>query len=171
MKTPYLIQRAEINNNRTGASRLSEAVDLDYMGSAEFEFGATAKSLRALETAFLTHKTENHDLMRVVDCAEITTKSRSGKQKPLKVLHCFTDEEFEKYLPYFHKMREGKFRGKENPRFEASPKWPFTSNSINFWWDIENHVMWSFDHDLMRKLPLHLQNSWNYMNEQKARHA
>ena len=168
MKTPYLIQRAEINNERNDEMRLSKAVDLDYMGSAEFEFGATAKSLRALESAFLTNKAEGSDLMRVTDVAEITTKSRSGKEKPLKVLHCFTDEEFEKYLPYLHKMREGKLSAKENPRFEAAPQWPFTSNRINFWWDIENHVMWSFDHEVMRKLPLYLQNSWKYMNEQKG---
>jgi hypothetical protein len=168
MKTPYLIQRAEINDSRTDEMRVSQAVRLDYMGSAEFEFGATAKSLRALEKAFLTRKPEDGDLMRVTDVAEITTKSRSGKQKPLKVLHCFTDEEFEQYIPYLHKMREGKLRAKENPRFEAAPQWPFTSNSINFWWDIENHVMWSFDHEVMRKLPLYLENSWKYMNEQKG---
>lgn len=168
MKTPYLIQRAEIEETRTHEMRFSQAVDLDYMGSAEFEFGATAKSLRALENAFLTNKAEGGELLRVTDVAEITTKSRSGKQKPLKVLHCFTDEEFEKYLPYLHKMRAGKLRAKENPRFEAAPPWPFTSNSIDFWWDIENHVMWSFDHEMMRKLPLYLQNSWKYMNEQKG---
>lgn len=169
MKTPYLIQRAEINNARTDEMRLSQAVDLDYMGSAEFEFGATAKSLRALEKAFLTRKAEDGDLMCITDVAEITTKSRSGNQKPLKVLHCFTDEEFKQYIPFLHKMREGKLHAKENPRFEATPQWPFTSNSINFWWDIENHVMWSFDHEVMRKLPLYLQNSWKYMNEQKGK--
>ena len=165
-KTPYLIQRAEIETDRTNDQCLSEAVDLDYMGSAEFEFGATAKSLRALEKAFLTHKPEDGNLVRVTDVSEICTKSRSGKDKPLQVLHCMTDAEFEKYIPYLHKMREGKLRAKENPRFEATPQWPFTSNSINFWWDIENHAMWSFDHDFMRKLPLHMQNSWKYMNEQ-----
>lgn len=169
MKTPYLIQRAEIEKTRTDEMRLSEAVDLDYMGSAEFEFGATAKSLRALEKAFLTNKAEGGDLLRVTDVAEITTKSRSGNQKPLKVLHCFTNEEFEQYIPFLHKMRDGKLRAKENPLFESELKWPFTSNSIDFWWDIENHVMWSFDHEVMRKLPLYLQNSWKYMNEQKAK--
>lgn len=165
MKTPYLIQRAEINNTRTDEMRLSQAVDLDYMGSAEFEFGATAKSLRYLEKAFLNNV---HNL-RLVDVPEITTKSRSGNQKPLKVLHSFTDEEFKQYIPFLHKMRVGRLRTKEDPRFEATPQWPFTSNSINFWWDIENHVMWSFDHEVMRKLPLYLQNSWKYMNEQKGK--
>lgn len=169
MKTPYLIQRAEINNERNDEMRFSQAVSLDYMGSAEFEFGATAKSLRALENAFLTHRAEDGNLMRITDVAVITIKSRSGKQKPLKVLHCFTDEEFKEYLPYPHKMRAGNLRAKEGPRFEATPQWPFTSNSINFWWDLENHVMWSFDHEVMRKLPLYLQNSWKYMNEQKGK--
>lgn len=168
MKTPYLIQRAEINNSRTDEMRFSQAVDLDYMGSAEFEFGATAKSLRALEKAFLNNSFGVHNL-HLVDVAEITTESRSGNQKPLKVLHCFTNEEFKQYIPFLHKMRDGKLRAKENPRFESELKWPFTSNSINFWWDIENHVMWSFDHEVMRKLPLYLQNSWKYMNEQKAK--
>jgi hypothetical protein len=53
MKTPYLIQRAEINSSRNDEMRLSQAVDLDYMGSSEFELGATAKSLRALEKSLL----------------------------------------------------------------------------------------------------------------------
>jgi hypothetical protein len=46
MKTPYLIQRAEIIDGEvTGFDAI---VRLDYMGAAEFEFGAIPKSLRAL---------------------------------------------------------------------------------------------------------------------------
>jgi hypothetical protein len=165
MKTPYLIQRATIVSSRKDDFRVSEAMDLDYMGSSEFEFGATAKSLRGLETAFLNNRAEDGDSLRISDVSEISVKSRSGKDKPLKVLHCMTDEEFTEYLPYLHNMRDGKLHTKESTGFESNPRWPAAYTNINFWWDIENHVMWSFDHDLMRKLPLYLQNSWKYMNE------
>jgi hypothetical protein len=45
--SPYLIQRGTILEN-SGA--LSDAVRLDYMGRAEFEFGAMPGSLRRMET-------------------------------------------------------------------------------------------------------------------------
>lgn len=47
---PYLIQRASINTPLAAPSaRLSQAVNFDYMGSAEFEFGALPRSFRNIE--------------------------------------------------------------------------------------------------------------------------
>ena len=47
--TPYLIQRAKFKNpieaNEIGIDRI---IQLDYMGSAEFEFGALPKSLKRI---------------------------------------------------------------------------------------------------------------------------
>lgn len=41
MRTPYLIQRGKIVKPLAEHdTRLSKAVNLDYMGSSEFEFGA-----------------------------------------------------------------------------------------------------------------------------------
>lgn len=44
--TPYLVQRGKIRHPLV-EGRFSDAVNLDYMGSAEFEWGALPKSLRA----------------------------------------------------------------------------------------------------------------------------
>jgi hypothetical protein len=64
MHTPYLIQRGEIKRPLV-EGRLSEAVNLDYMGSAEFEFGALPKSLRALQS--------------MVDAISLTTEPRTAE--------------------------------------------------------------------------------------------
>ncbi len=51
VKPIYLVQRGTINRPLSQYTdvRISEAIDLDYMGSSEFEFGALPKSLRAFE--------------------------------------------------------------------------------------------------------------------------
>lgn len=42
--TPYLVQRAKFND-RTDKRGIDNILQFDYMGSAEFEFGALPKSL------------------------------------------------------------------------------------------------------------------------------
>lgn len=43
---PWLIQRAAFRSTVKGPVRVSEQYDLDYMGAAEFEWGALPKALR-----------------------------------------------------------------------------------------------------------------------------
>lgn len=153
---PYLIQRGEIKRPLV-AGRFSEAVDLDYMGSAEFEFGALPKSLRALQS--------------MVDAISMTTEPRILEgDRSLRVLHPFTPEEYEEYLGYLLELRAGKRRTKETTCFAADyPPMEFSKTDI--WWDIGNHVMFSFDKVFMNRLTDHLVASWKYMDEQKAKHG
>jgi hypothetical protein len=156
MKTPYLIQRGQIKRplGDFRDQRLSKAVALDYMGSSEFEFGALPKSFREIE--------------KVVDKANLRVipeiKDKEGKS--LRVFSVLTDEEWIQYLPYLHKMREGKLHCKECVRFEASRE-PSKYSNCDFWWDIENHVMWSFDKSFMNSIHEYVAASLNFMNEQK----
>lgn len=49
MKLPYLIQRVSIERYpRVNATDVDKHFGFDYMGSAEFEFGALPKALRAM---------------------------------------------------------------------------------------------------------------------------
>jgi hypothetical protein len=154
MKTPYLVQRCEIRRPLV-KGRISEALSLDYMGSAEFEFGAVPKSLRTLQAG--------------VDRIKLTVDPRiKNGESSLRVLHMFTPQEFEQYFKYIEQMRANKLRLKESTRFEAGRE-PSKYSVCDVWWDIENDVFWSFDKIFMNRLPDCLVASWKYMDEQKAK--
>ena len=150
-RTPYLIQRGEIRRPLASPSaRLSDAVNLDYMGSAEFEFGAMPKSLRALQAS--------------VDALQKTVlESIQVAGVPLKVVHALSPEEIPQYEAHLLAMRENKLRLKALSRFAANYESQYSHT--DFWWDIDNHVMWSFDKGFMCRLPEYLASSWKYMDE------
>lgn len=156
MHTPYLIQRGKIVRPMPD-DRFSKLVDLDYMGSAEFEFGALPKSLRALQAR--------------VDSISITVEPRiTGENgESLRVLHTFSPEEYEQYVAYLLQARDGKLRTKESTWFDKDHAKRFPSLRCDVWWDIDNHVMWSFDKNFMKRLPDALVASWKYMDEQKGK--
>ena len=159
IRTPYLIQRAEINRPLTPASvRLSQAVNFDYMGSAEFEFGALPQSFRRIEAMADSWKCR---LVPEIMEDEIA----------LRVWSAFTDEEFEEYKDYLLRLRNpgsNPIRTKEGVRFEAGRKKSTYSNT-DFWWDIDNDVMFGFDKTFMKRVGDYVANSLIYMNEQKAK--
>jgi hypothetical protein len=66
-------------------------------------------------------------------------------------------------IMYFHQTASlecGSVRRKE-----------FLARLTNFWWDIENHVMLSFEDDFMARLPGVLKKSWDKMNTQAIQRA
>jgi hypothetical protein len=146
------VQRGTINHPIPD-DRLSKAVDMDYMGSVEFEFGALPKSLRALETS--------------IDQLSVTVEPRivDEQGRSLRVLHAFTPEGYEEYVVHLLAMRDGTARLKESTYFDVEHPKRFKTLRADFWWDITNHVMWSFDKAFMKKLPDCLVASWRYMNE------
>ena len=162
VRKPYLIQRGTINKPFVALSeRFSKAVDLDYMGSAEFEFGSIPKSLRALYD-----KVDNINITVMDSITEITEKGTM-----LRVLHTFNEQEWNGYKHWLLALRNtslSKIYTKERTDFDPSTRSRF--GRTDFWWDIQNHVMWSFDKKFMERLPDHLVASWKYMNEQRETH-
>lgn len=154
IKAPYLIQRAQIETPIAAKkTRLSQAVDMDYMGSAEFEFGALPKSFRKIEQKRNDWK-----------CRPVA--SIKDGDDVLQVWSAFTDEEFNQYVGYLTQFRNGKgSRTKEAVRFEAGRE--KTNYSPNFWWDIDNDVMFGFDPAFMSKVGDYVDSSLAYMNEAK----
>jgi hypothetical protein len=156
--TPYLIQRGTINTPFV-EDRLSRSVSLDYMGSAEFEFGALPESLQALRAE--------------ADCISVTVEPRitGDNGASLRVLHVFGPEEYEEYVGYLLKLREGSLQTKEHTYFDLPhlKSKHFTILRCDFWWDVGNHVMWSFNKNFMKRLPDVLAASWKYMDEQKKK--
>ncbi len=151
IKQPYLVQRGKIVSPLMPATnRLSKAVDLDYMGSSEFEFGALARSFRAME--------RGARVLRIMD-------SISENSIPLRVFSILNDEDFESYRTYILRMRVDDLRLKERTEFNADRDNSFERAS--FWWDIENHVMWGFHKEFMKRVPDYVNSSLAFMNAPK----
>lgn len=155
IRTPYLIQRAEIKTPLAeSTSRLSQAVSFDYMGSAEFEFGALPKSFRRIESA------ADKWICRVVE------DIKEGETS-LRVWSSFSDEEFEAYKVFLMQLRYPKdgnrLRTKEGVRFDHDYKSSYSKT--NFWWDIDNDVMFGFNKNFMNRVGNYVSSSLSYMNE------
>jgi hypothetical protein len=149
----YLIQRAEIIHPYQLDGVLSKAVNFDYMGSSEFEFGALPASLRELQA--------EQEFLKL----EINDDIRDEQDRPLIVLHTVSTENWKKYRSVLLLLREGKYQTKEITKFEADN--PFKFIKSDFWWDVNNSIMWSFDSKFMTHLVNILKNSWIYMDSMK----
>ncbi len=148
VKKPYLIQRCQIKQpiaNRK--SRLSEAVEFDYMGSAEFEWGAIPESLRRIDSNQADWK------MRLVNDLVVC----EGFGSTLRVWSYLSDDDFSKYAIYLQLLRGGKLRTKEHPRFQPNER-------TNFWYDIENDVMLGFEKNFMNRVGDYVANSVAFIN-------
>lgn len=155
VKTPYLIQRATICEPLADENtRLSKAVDFDYMGSAEFEFGALPAAFRRIHPVLDSWSVRNVD--GIYD-AEHT----------LIVCSSFSDDEFEEYKKHLAGLRSGKIRTKESTYFNVGHSKHFRSLRCNFWWDIDNDAMFSFDAKFMERLKKYVEASLHYMDEQR----
>lgn len=163
---PYLIQRGRIISDVPNIVYLSKAVQLDYMGSSEFEFGALPRSLREMKR--LQYQ---WSIRCIAECTE------NGNM--LHVLSAFNDVEFEEYSTYimylrnygYIKTRQHNFHPKESAEFSMFDRRPdppkkvsknakryaYVRQLADFWWDIDNGVMFSFNEDFMlNRLQLHL---------------
>lgn len=148
---PWLIQRAQIRKPLADPKEatLTKSLSLAYMGSSEFEFGALPASLRRIRSAPY-HATR---LVRWIAQGE----------SPLRVFSCFSEEDFAKYTEILSDLRFGNPRLKEVSRFSANyPQDEFSHT--DFWWDIENDVIWSFNKHYMNRLPQYLKNSFEVMS-------
>lgn len=152
----YLIQRAEIKRP-IQLDRFSNTAQLDYMGSAEFEFGALPSSLRSMQAR--------------KDALKLAVEKRivDDQERSLRVLHFFEEAEYEEYVGKLLDLRAGRGYTKEVTHFEYRPatrRDPRWAPKTDLWWDITNHVMWSFDKQYIKHLPEILARSWQYMDEQ-----
>jgi hypothetical protein len=173
---PYSIQRGKILRGYSPTDRFSRTVRTDYMGSSEFEYGALPASLRGLQAA--------SPRLSLLTVEEV----RDERGNPLLVYGDFVTHDPDAYRAMITEVAFGRARTREYTGFkdQISPapivpshrcrtkkqKQEYIEDEIarrtNFWWDIDNHVMMSFDAAYMADLPSILQASWAYMDEQSA---
>jgi len=129
--TPYLVQRG-----RFGGKSFSEGIDKiikwDYMGAAEFEFGALGKSLKRIREKLSDYI--------------YTSANIQGKKIIVFANKDISAVEIGKYLSG---LANGKFRLKEYSDFDnyitPNPHFP-NRDTTDFWWDIKNDIMfWKED--------------------------
>jgi hypothetical protein len=181
---PYYIQRATIRTPLADpTANLTNAVKLDYMGSAEFEFGALPKSLRRLEAQQST-------------CQLRLVPELLDGETPLRVYSALSDRDFTSYVEFLLELRNSvsfSVRLKERSEFSLDERKPWGAPAVvstksenpavrrrkpqrpvyertfaDFWWDIDNDVMWSFHKIFMNRLPEHLAASFVTMNTKPA---
>jgi hypothetical protein len=130
MKKTYLLQRGRFLDRRDLKKGIDSIISLDYMGSAEFEWGAIPKSLgRIRETIneYTYLDVPMRDKVITVFCKD------SQKSEMRKTLE---------------ELAENKIRLKEHSNFhtyinpmDKEDQERFGGHDTDFWWDIENDFM------------------------------
>lgn len=154
MQPLWLVQTARIRQPLAEAdSTLTNSVRFDYMGPAEFEFGALPLSLKTIRA--------NKANMQIRQVGSIREDGHKGK--PLMVLSYFDDQAFSDYQGLLSNLRNNSVRLKEISYFSLKDP-HFNSSLPDFWWDIQNDAMWSFNAEYMGRLPQYLGRSFSVMS-------
>lgn len=119
----YLIQRGKFED-RDYKKGLDSIVELDYMGAAEFEFGALPKSL-----ANIRNRIQYYIYFDISIGTNVVT------------VFCYKDKKDE-IRDYLNLLADGKMTLHERSDFDnwIHPS-KYYQSKINFWWDIENDLM------------------------------
>lgn len=124
---PYLIQRAKFKNNpeRKG---IDSILSFDYMGSAEFEFGALPQSLKRIKEQITSY----HLFEYIIDNKKIIVFCKKGNEAEICII--------------VNRLADNKFQLKEYCDFSD---WIYSRKNYrnsNLWWDIKNDYMfWEFN--------------------------
>lgn len=165
---PNVIQRGIINRplNEFKGKILSQALSLDYMGSSEYEWGATRKSLLALKDAGgIVFETFLND----------DDFSHNGNHLRIAFPANVSEQFKESYIEFLRELRTGEHTVEynlvepSNFNLKYLKKWWIkVKEDTDFWWDLRNHVMWSYDKLFMKRLNTHLKASWTHMAKKAA---
>ena len=161
-KKPYLVMRATIRKDvEVKHPCFSEAISTGYMGSSEFEFGAMGKSLRAMHAAnasgvpfFILSAPRGEGITHPIT------------QQSLRVCGFYSEQEMQEYNKWLIMLSCDLVHTKERTDFSVHALREERLRPTDFWWDIENHVMWTFHKPTTHKLEDYLKASWLKMGLQ-----
>ena len=129
MEKPYLIQRGSVNDlSNSKIVGLDCLISYDYMGSAEFEFGALSKALKQIIKYF--------EQLTIVD-----TKIKSNDGRGLFIICRIIEQPT--VLFFIQQLMNNEIRTLERHYLDRINK-PNNSDyekRINFWWDLDNNWM------------------------------
>lgn len=132
----WLIQTGKFKDNIRKITGRKSIIDLNYMGSAEFGWGALPSSTERMLTNI-----EFYDIFTFPEYKNINNEElmiyapKMFKEHISKIVHGLTDGSLTKYLQepcYLQRYLEGNKKAYEK---------------VNFWWDIENDFYIFFGED------------------------
>ncbi len=133
--TTTLIQRGKIED-RDFKRGIDSIVKLDYMGAAEYEFGAIPESLACIR-----------------ECVNDYTYLDIPIKDKVITVFCKNDQKTD-VKAYLNGLASNKMRTKLGSYFDMyiNPSERFSTLSAEFWWDIENNLMfWKKDAEFEAK--------------------
>lgn len=156
ISAPYAIQRMSFKNNSVENASFDDVLSMDYMGSAEFEYGALPKSLKALtKKADALVVSVDSNVTNYEDCPLfIIGNNNEDVSNYLAFIPSLIDDTIAlKESSYFKyqfsdssvekKMLNGKKTGAKNKKGPA-PDHNHYYRRVNAWWDIENNIIFCF---------------------------
>jgi hypothetical protein len=154
MNSMWLVQRCSIAKPFIDTMRVGEYLNLDYMGSSEFEWGAFPKTLRALNEKY-----------KNLQIYEIKTSKKS-------IWLLCTGMEYEFYsneiLEYVKKGKHLKEYISLGDHLSGNrPEW----HKDTIWVDVgeTNNVVFSLEKEQVENFYKAIPNSIKYMDEQKSK--
>jgi len=182
-----MIQRCQINKHPFAKNpdiglTIDSVLNYEYMGSSEFEFGILSKSLKELIEHFKAGKVQMITLDNFVDrdMNSLVIFGCFPEGTP--------EENAQRYQEFLRDIVEYKVRTKEIVDLEKSLKPRLTRKAMDdrevkyvrskrmkmqdyiekeneirtdFWWDLNNNIMFSFNHEFMKNMPEIIQNTIN----------
>lgn len=143
MEQPYLIQRGYFKQVTGPITGIDQLIRFDYMGSAEFEFGALPNSLKQM--------TRDYDEYQIFE-TEYAQQTENGKI-PIKVICKLWDKD--RVIKFIIGIFKDSYRLKECSYFKESiihQKGKLYPRNFNFWWDIVNNYMFCAGDDKARDI-------------------
>lgn len=127
METPYLVARAEIreNNSREG---IDSIISIEYMGAAEYEFGAIPQSLKRIRTSIDQYTKFDYKFKGSELTVRVFSKSKD-------------QEEIKFHLENLAHRKIPTKGGTSLPELVFPEKGRERWRQTNFWWDISNDFM------------------------------
>lgn len=157
---PWLIQRLkrQTTDKPLAECRFGEVWGLDYMGSAEYEFGAFARFLRRMAAASLVKFSATVEGVKVFGVYDPTAYGTT--ENVVDILTAIAKREVR------HKESPG-FPRENYTYLDRNRKKAYLYEKVSGWADIENGLFWTTESMSDAVLAM-FQNSLKYMNEQTA---
>lgn len=128
-----------------------KAIDLSYMGYVEYEGFARQRSI---ETMYETAGRYRLSAIPQIKDPRVLFRIPFTSQGMLRLYHRFNDSQLKDYVELLVKLRKGERLTTGNSGFKEISKDNWRAESKieqpDFWWDITNHAVWSFDASFMK---------------------
>lgn len=163
MPLAYLVQSGKIRKplNDYNMQPLKKRVAFNAMGSSEFEFGALNYSLMLLRVFNSSQDVDIRISKRVISrpCNSVIDNKPGEQTLNVWILHGFTEGVLDEYVANsIQAIFNNKAKLKQLTGFEYNAVKSLAEN--DFFWDIENHVMWSTNKQFMNRLLIQFRYEW-----------